>query len=72
MNRDQFIGLLQQSLGVIVEYWGDATDTPTRTAAGRQAQRTGRLLAQCGLTSAQADRQLREFLYRNRHWKTDA
>lgn len=72
MNRDQLTGRLQQLVGIIEEFWGDVTGAPLLAATGREAQLAGQIRAERGLSTAQADRQLREFLYRHRHWKIDA
>lgn len=72
VNRDQFNGRLQQLVGIIEECWGSVTDAPSLAARGRKTQFKGRILAERGLSTAQADRQLREFLYRHRDWKINA
>ncbi|MDP1524961.1 MAG: hypothetical protein Q8M20_04075 [Rhodocyclaceae bacterium] len=72
MNRDQWIGRLQQFVGIIEETWGHLSDEPELAVTGRKAQFTGRIRAQLGLSRAKADRQLGEFLHRHRHWKITA
>lgn len=69
MNRDQVIGRWQEVVGRIKECCGDVTGAQLLTAVGREARLAGRIRARRGLSTAQADRQLREFVYRNRHWK---
>lgn len=72
MNRDQLAGRLEQAVGIIEEYWGTLRHDPALVAAGRQARFTGGIRARRALSSAIAERQLGEFLYRHRHWKTTA
>jgi len=72
MNREQLTGRLQQFVGIIEEAWGNLSDEPELAASGRKARFTGRIRAQRGLSTAQADRQLGEFLHRHRHWKITA
>lgn len=72
MNRDQWAGGLEQAVGIIEEYWGNLRNDPVRAAAGRRARCAGKIRARCGLATADAERQLGEFLYRHRHWKITA
>lgn len=72
MNCEQLTGRVQQFVGSIEEYWGDVTDAPSLAASGKQTRFAGRIRTERGLSTAQADRQLREFLYRHRHWKINA
>ena len=68
MNRDRLEGSLKQLGGLIREQWGKLTANPLGVAAGRRERRFGRLQEQYGASMENAERQLEEFLARNRDW----
>lgn len=68
MNRDRLQGNWKQISGKLQEHWGALTDDPLTAAAGRRDRLAGRVLEQRGISKQQADRQLEDFLVRNRNW----
>ncbi|MGA8004639.1 MAG: hypothetical protein WCA17_00925 [Burkholderiales bacterium] len=70
MNRVRFYGICRQLSGTVTERWGMLTGNPLAVAAGRRDRLTGRIEAQRGALKQQADRQLADFISRNRGWKT--
>jgi len=68
MNQNRFQGLCMQFKGRLKEYWGRQMNDPQTSAAGRNERFEGRILEQRGISAAQADRQLVDFLRRNRNW----
>jgi len=69
MNRDQFAGKREQFIGKLKEKWGALTDDSSLEADGRHDQFAGRIREQCGVSEACAERDLKDFLHRNRDWK---
>ncbi len=70
MNRVRIYGICRQLSGTIAEGWGRLSGDPLAVAAGRRERLMGRIQAQRGALKQQADRQLAEFISRNRDWKT--
>ena len=68
MNRNRVKGGWKQLRGKTKEQWGKLTDNQLLVVAGRRDQLAGRIQARHGASIEQAERQLREFLERNRHW----
>ena len=68
MNRDRLEGNWKQLSGKFQEHWGTLTDDPLVVAAGRRDRIAGKVLVQRGISKQQADRQLHDFLVRNRNW----
>lgn len=68
MNRDQFYGTWKQFSGKVKEQWGALADDPHAIAAGTREQLAGRVQEQRGISKREADRQLEEFMNRNRDW----
>lgn len=68
MNQDYWNGIWQQLTGKAKELRGRLTHSPLLEAAGIREQLSGRIQAQRGATQAQATRQLKDFLQRNRNW----
>lgn len=72
MNRDRIEGLLKQVSGTIREQWGVLTSDRLSVVAGRCEQLVGLAQARRGIEKKAAQRQLREFLQRNRLWNTSS
>lgn len=70
MNRVRFYGMCKQLGGTVTERWGTLIGDPLVVAAGRRDRLTGRIQAQRGALKQQADRQLADFMRRNRGWKS--
>ena len=68
MNQDRVNGLCMQFSGNLKEKWGRLAGDPRTVAAGRSDRFAGRILEQRGLSAAESDRQLAEFMRRNRNW----
>ena len=69
MNRDRFHGMQKQLGGMVKEWWGTLTDNPLAVAAGTRDRLAGRIQERRGILKQEADRQLEEFLSRNRNWR---
>jgi uncharacterized protein YjbJ (UPF0337 family) len=68
MNRDRIGGIWMQFSGKAKERWGTLTADPLAVADGIRDQAIGRIQEQCALTKQESDRQLEDFLKRNRNW----
>ena len=68
MNRDRLKGGWKQLSGKVQVKWGRLTGDQASVNAGRRAQRAGRIQSQYGVSKEQAQRQLEDFLSRNRDW----
>ena len=68
MNRDRFEGGMQVLLGRLRERWGSLTSDEQCMAAGVRDQLAGRVQEQQGIHREESDRQLNDFLRRNRNW----
>ena len=68
MNRDRFQGIGKQFGGKVKEQWGTLTSDPLAVAAGTHARLAGRIQEQRGISKEKADRQLDDFMTRNRNW----
>lgn len=68
MNRDRVEGNLKQFSGILKEQWGRLTGNDLGVDAGRRDRLAGSIQARHGLSKEEAERQVREFLYRNRDW----
>ena len=68
MNRDRFEGVWRQFSGEVREQWGTLTDDPFAVAAGTRDRLAGRIQEQRGIAKQEADRQLEDFVSRNRKW----
>jgi uncharacterized protein YjbJ (UPF0337 family) len=69
MNHDRIQGICMQFSGRLREKLGRLTGDPRTAAAGRSDCFAGRILEQRGIAAQEADRQLRDFLRRNRNWR---
>lgn len=68
MNRDRIEGMWKQVSGKLREQWGMLTSGRPTVVAGRRDQLAGRAQARYGIKQEEAQRQLRDFLHRNRRW----
>ena len=68
VNRDRLEGKWKQFTGRMRERWGRLTDDRLSVVAGEHDQLAGRYQEQYGITKAEGERQMREFLRRNRDW----
>lgn len=68
MNQDRINGLCLKFSGTLRQCWGRLADDPQAVAAGKSERIAGRILEQRGSAAAEADRQLAEFMRRNRNW----
>lgn len=68
MNRDRFEGGMKQLGGVVEEQWGKLTGNSLRVVAGKRAQLFGKLQERYGTSKEDSERQLKDFLARNRNW----
>ncbi len=68
MNRDRIAGNLKQLGGKLRQEWGRLTHDETGVDAGRREQLAGSIQARHARSNEDAERQLREFLDRNRDW----
>ena len=68
MNRDRFEGNWKQFGGKMKEHWGRLTNDPQREFTGKRDQLAGRMQVRYGISKEEAERQLKDFLDRNRDW----
>lgn len=68
VNRDRVEGSLKQISGKLKEQWGKLTRDELGVAAGRRDQRAGRIQVRRGMSTQEDERQLKDFLQRNRDW----
>lgn len=68
MNRERFEGNWKQFGGKVKEKWGRLANDPQCEFAGKREQLAGRIQERYGISNEEADRQLKDFLDRNRHW----
>jgi len=68
MNRDRVEGSWKQFSGQLKEQWGRLTRNDSGVEAGKRQQLAGSLQARQGVSKEEAERQINDFLYRNRDW----
>lgn len=68
MNRDRLFGAWQQFRGTVKAQWGTLTGDPYAIDAGARDRLLGEIQQQRGASKEEADRQLADFLKRNRNW----
>lgn len=68
MNHDRIAGKWKQVSGALRAQWGELTGNRLRVIAGRHDQRAGKAQELYGIKKAEAQRELKEFLRRNRQW----
>lgn len=72
MNRDRLEGKWKQFSGTVREQWGRLTDDRLSVVAGKYDQAVGRIQERYGIYKEESERQLREFLNRNREWDSSS
>ena len=72
MNRDRLEGKWKQFSGGVREQWGRLTDDRLSVVAGKHDQVAGRAQERYGIYKEKGERQLKEFLRRNRHWNSSS
>ena len=68
MNQDRIQGICMQFIGMLKEFWGRLAGNASTITAGTNDRYAGRILEQRGIAAQEADRQLEEFMRRNRNW----
>jgi len=68
MNRDRLLGTWQQLKGAVKEQCGALIGDPDAVAAGARDRLLGEIQQQRGVSKEEADRQLTDFIKRNRNW----
>jgi uncharacterized protein YjbJ (UPF0337 family) len=68
MNQDRLQGMRLQLSGILKVQWGRLTGDRRAVNAGNSDQFAGRILEQRGISAQEADRQLEDFMRRNRNW----
>lgn len=68
MNRERIAGKCKQLRGVLRESWGKFIDDRRCVDEGRREQLAGRAQDLYGINKEKLQRELNEFLYRNRRW----
>jgi len=66
VNRDRIEGKWKQFSGSVREQWGRLTDDRLSVVAGKHNQVAGSIQEKCGIYKEEGERQLKEFLHRNR------
>lgn len=69
MNRDRLSGICTQFKGGLKEGWGRVRGDPTSILAGKRDRLAGRILEQRGIVKEATERDLNDFLCRNRNWR---
>jgi len=69
MNRDRVEGVWKQFSGKVKEQWCRLTDDVPGVVAARRGQRAGWIQEGRGISKETVERQLKEFLVRNRYWE---
>lgn len=72
MNRDRLAGKWKQLSGSVRERWGRLTDDRLSVVAGKHDQLAGRYQEQYGIAKEESERQLRDFLHRNRDFDSSS
>ena len=68
MNRDRLQGICKQVGGELKIGWGKLSKDSHAMAAGRRDRIAGKIQELRGISRQEAERQLEDFLRRNRHW----
>ena len=69
MNRDRWAGICTQFKGRLMQHWGRLSSDPLSAAAGTRDRLTGRIQEQRGIAKEASERELKDFLSRNRNWR---
>lgn len=68
MNRDQLEGIVRQVSGAVKAQWGALVNDPLAVDAGIRDRLAGKILEQRAISRQDAERNLQQFLRRNRNW----
>jgi len=68
MNRDRIEGSWKQFSGRLKEHWARLTRNESGIDAARRDQLAGSIQARHGHSKEETERQVADFLYRNRDW----
>lgn len=68
MNRDRIAGNWKQFSGRVQEQWSRLVGDEPGLSAAQYTQRAGCIQARRGESNEETERQLRDFLRRNRNW----
>jgi len=68
MNRDRRDGIWKQVRGKLRQQWGRLAGDSSAAAAGARDLLAGKHQEQRGVSKQKADRQLQDFMSRNRNW----
>lgn len=68
MNQDRIQGICRQLIGTLKQRWGKLSGDSGALTAGTADRIAGRIREQRGVSKELADRQLADFLRRNRNW----
>ena len=68
VNRDRLEGKWKQFSGSVRERWGWLTGDRLSIVSGKHDRLAGKYQEQYGINKEEGERQLREFLHRNRDW----
>lgn len=68
MNRDRVEGNWKQLRGNLREQWGRLLGNESGANAGRRDQLAGSIQVRQGISKEEIERQLSDFLDRNRNW----
>ena len=68
MNQERVEGICMQLGGTLKQQWGRLTGDPRTVDSGRSDRFAGRILEQRGLSAQESQRQLTDFMRRNRNW----
>ena len=68
MNQERFEGICMQLGGTLKQQWGRLTGDPRTVASGASDRFAGRILEQRGRSARESQRQLADFMRRNRNW----
>jgi uncharacterized protein YjbJ (UPF0337 family) len=68
MNRDRLAGICTQFKGRLQEHWGRLSVDPLTATAGTRDRLAGRIREQRGIAKEETERELKDFLARNRNW----
>lgn len=68
MNRDRIEGLAKQLSGTALELWSRLRGDDAGVIAARRTRHAGCIQMRHGNSQAEIDRQLSDFLRRNRDW----
>ncbi len=68
MNRERIAGRCKQFRGALRECWGELIADLRSIDKGRREQAAGRAQELYGINKEKLQRELKEFMYRNRRW----